>query len=107
MGTVRVNRFNDYWNTSIHFNFGIVRDQMSRDRFLLILRCIHFSDNADRTNTDRLKKIRMLIDSFNTKMATVYYPSRELSIEGSVLWRGRLLFRQYIRGKWHKYGIKI
>lgn len=95
MGTVRVNRFNDYWNTSRYFDFGIVRDQMSRDRF------IHYSDNADRTNTDRLKKIRMLIDSFNTKMAIMYYLSRELSIDGgTVLWRGRLLFRQYIRGKW-------
>ena len=24
-----------------------------------------------------------------------------------VLWRGRLIFRQYIENKWHKYGVKL
>lgn len=41
-------------------------------------------------------------------MRTVYYPQRELSLDESmVLWRGRLYFRQYIKGKKHKYGIKL
>jgi hypothetical protein len=41
-------------------------------------------------------------------MNECYYPSRELSIdEFMVLWRGRLRFRQYIKGKRHKFGIKL
>lgn len=109
MGTVRINRFNDYWNTSRYFDFSFVREQMSRDRFLLILRCLHFSTN-DRVGceNDRLHKVRLLIDHFTTIMQTVYYPCKELSLdEGTVLWRGRLIFRQYIKGKRHKYGVKI
>lgn len=38
-------------------------------------------------------------------MLHIYYPQKELSLE--VLWRRRLLFRQYIKGKRHKYGIKL
>lgn len=41
-------------------------------------------------------------------MSSVYYPGKELSLDESMmLWRGRLLFRQYIKGKRHKYGIKF
>uniref|UniRef100_A0A1B6LFF4 PiggyBac transposable element-derived protein domain-containing protein n=1 Tax=Graphocephala atropunctata TaxID=36148 RepID=A0A1B6LFF4_9HEMI len=107
MGTVRLNRINDYWKTGRFFNFPVVREQMSRDRFLLILRCIHFADNSKASN-DRLMKVRLLVDYFNAKMDAVYYPCRELSLdEGMILWRGRLFFRQYIKGKRHKYGIKV
>lgn len=41
-------------------------------------------------------------------MASLYYPKREISLVESMMgWRGRLGFRQYIRGKRHKYGIKL
>ena len=41
-------------------------------------------------------------------MLQMYYPGQELSLdEAMVLWRGCLIFRQYIKGKKHKYGIKI
>ncbi|XP_041369939.1 piggyBac transposable element-derived protein 4-like [Gigantopelta aegis] len=36
------------------------------------------------------------------------YAEKDLSIDESmVLWHGRLLFRQYIKNKCHKYGIKL
>lgn len=111
-GTVRLNRLQDYWKQHYLFNLPCFRDHMSRDRFLLILRCLHFSKNAQQPGQpqtpDRLHKVRRLIDDFNNKMTAVYYPQRELSLdEEMVLWRGRLLFRQYIKGKRHKYGIKL
>lgn len=104
MGTVRINRFNDYWNTSRYFDFKFVREQMSRDRFLVILRCLHFRKNdVENCQRDRLHNVRLLIDEFNTKMDNVYYPGKKLPLdEGTILWRGRLLFRQYIKGKRHK-----
>ncbi|KAJ8940578.1 hypothetical protein NQ314_010656 [Rhamnusium bicolor] len=50
----------------------------------------------------------VLIDIFNSRMELVYYPNKELSLDESmVLWRGRLRFRQYIKGKRHKFGIKL
>lgn len=59
-------------------------------------------------NNDPLYKIRDVIDYFNEKMNTCYYPGNELSLDESmVLWRGRLRFEQYIKKKRHKYGIKL
>lgn len=41
-------------------------------------------------------------------MNSIYSPCKELSLDESmVLWRGRLQFRQYIKNKRHKYGIKL
>jgi hypothetical protein len=41
-------------------------------------------------------------------MEKIYEPSKNLSIDESmVLWRGRLIFRQYIKNKKHEYGVKI
>lgn len=107
MGTIRLSRVNDYWKTDPLFDLSIFRKTMTRDRFLLILRCIHFSDNK-RQSDDRLKKVNILLDWFNNQMLRLYYPGKDLSLdEGMILWRGRLIFRQYIKGKRHRYGVKL
>lgn len=111
MGTIRLNRLNDYWKTHQLFNIPVFRSKMSRDRFLVILRCLHFSKNPEEHQpipADRLFKIRPLVDYFNNKMNEIYYPGKNICIDESmVLWRGRLFFRQYIKNKRHKYGIKL
>lgn len=108
-GTIRLNRLQDYWKKDWLFNiqcFGLV---MPRDRFQIILRCLHFSTcNPDANKNDTLAKISMMVDYFNNKMSSVYYPQKEMSLdEAMVLWRGRLRFRQYIKNKRHKYGVKL
>lgn len=106
-GTFRTNRLQDYWKTHRLFNLPAFREYMSRDRFLIILRCLHFAKNIE-TPSDRLHKVRPIIDHFNNIMSNIYYPGKELSLdEAMVLWRGRLLIRQYIKGKRHKFGIKF
>lgn len=105
-GTITLSRLCDYWNTGPLFDIPVFRKFMSRNRFLIIMRCLHFSSEEDPD--DRLAKIRPVIDFFNNKMQSIYYPGRELSLdEAMVLWRGRLQFRQYIKNKRHKYGIKL
>ncbi|XP_063932857.1 piggyBac transposable element-derived protein 4-like isoform X2 [Zophobas morio] len=110
MGTIHINRLQDYWRTHHLFNLVCFSQRMSRNRFLLILRCLHLAKNPlpDKTAPlDKLHKIRPIVDYFNKRMFEVYSPSRELSIDESLLaWRGRLGFRQYLPGKAHKYGIK-
>lgn len=107
MGTIKMNRINDYWKTHYLFNLPTFRSFMSRNRFLLILRALHFNDN-NLPNQNSLSKIAPLIDFFNSRMAEIYYPNKELALDESmVLWRGRLGFRQYMQGKRHKYGIKL
>lgn len=105
MGNIKMPKIQDYWKKDKLFKtcFG---EYMSRDRFLLILRFLHFV-KSDSTNTDRLYKIRSIVDYFNNKMQNIYNAGKELSLdEPMVIWRGRLSFRQYIKGKRHKYGIK-
>lgn len=111
MGNIRLNRIQDYWKTDPLFNLRAFANNMSRNRFLLILRALHFAQNPDNdevTPPDRLYKIRNIMNLFNSRMSEIFYPSREMSLDESmVLWRGRLTFRQYIKNKRHKYGIKL
>lgn len=84
---------------------------MSRDRFFLILRSLNFADNPNREErmpNDRLYKIRPLLNYFREKIKNIYYPNKNLSFDESMLlWRGRLVFRQYLKNKRHKYEMKL
>ena len=70
---------------------------MSRNRFQLIQRYLHFNDNnAAGTNEDRLYKIRTILDIVVNNFRTNYIPDREISLDQGMLgWRGRLQFRVY------------
>ncbi|XP_017757887.1 PREDICTED: uncharacterized protein LOC108549141 [Eufriesea mexicana] len=53
-------------------------------------------------------KINLISQHFNETMDRIYKSGRKLCIdEAIVVWRGRLVFRQYIKNKRHKYGIKL
>uniref|UniRef100_A0A1B6DFG4 Uncharacterized protein n=1 Tax=Clastoptera arizonana TaxID=38151 RepID=A0A1B6DFG4_9HEMI len=111
-GTIQMNRIQDYWKKDPLFNINIFSKFMGRDRFLSILRYLYFykPPNVPIPNETRdpLAKISNIIDYFNNKMLSIYSPQRELLLdEAMVLWRGRLRFRQYIKGKGHKYGMKL
>ena len=59
-------------------------------------------------DNDRLSKMRMIIEHFNKTMLELITPEKNLSIDESImLWCGRLIFRQYIKNKRHKFGIKF
>lgn len=106
MGTIQLSRLQDYWKKDRLFSMPIFGQQMSRNRFLLIMRCLHFT--SEEESEDPLFKVRSIIDYFNNKMTECYYPAQQLSLDESmVLWRGRLSFRQFIKNKRHKYGIKL
>lgn len=80
---------------------------MSRNRFLLLLRTLHFVDNDIQENI-RLHKIEPLSTYSNHKMSEIYESSENLALDESmVLFQGRLFFRQYLKNKRHKYGIKL
>lgn len=111
MGNIKLSRLQDYWKQDPLYNISIFGKCMSRNRFLLIMRCLHFTRNPDENEPvpeDRLYKVRNIINGFNQRMGDVFYPVREHSLDESmVLWRGRLTFRQYIKNKRHRYGIKL
>jgi hypothetical protein len=74
---------------------------MSRNRFLLILRALHFGHPNENQN-EKLFRIQPIINYFNNKKDDIYYPEKNLSIDESmILWIGRLKFRQYISTSRH------
>lgn len=80
---------------------------MKRDRFLLLLKFWHFSDDSSN-DTNKLRKIYDLTNMLNRRFQEVLTPGKYLVIDESMIpWRGRLSFKQYIKNKTHKYGVKI
>ena len=106
MGIVRLPTIELYWSRDVLYRFNGFTSVMSRNRFQEILRFWHFSNNEEEVS--RLGKVMPLIDHLNNKMKEIYQPERGLSIDESMmLWRGRLVFKQYIKNKRHKYGVKF
>ncbi|KAG5868230.1 hypothetical protein JTB14_014176 [Gonioctena quinquepunctata] len=96
-----------YWSTDVLYK-NQVSQVLSRNRFEMLLRMIHFSDRENETNNDRLYKIRPVLDMLNNSFQQTYTVGQEMVINESMIpWRGRLKFRQYIPTKSHKYGAKL
>jgi len=82
---------------------------MSRIRFQLIQRYLHFNDsNTAATNEDRLYKICTILDIVVNKFRTNYITDKEISPDEIMLsWQDHLQFRVYNRSKIKKYGILV
>jgi hypothetical protein len=121
MGIVHKPRLNMYWSTDtlIHtpiFSQLIRRDRFllinKFDRFLLINKFLHFANNDNNDvrdpNRDRLFKIREVTNMFKNQWKRVYTPGQNLCVDESlVLFKGRLAFKQYIKTKRSRFGIKF
>lgn len=85
-----------------------VPDIMARNRFELLLRMFHVSDNEKVQPGDRLSKINNLVKMLNEKFKMYVEPKDKVCIDESVVpFLGRLIFRQYLKNKRHRYGVKI
>lgn len=108
MGNISMPSIKCYWSTkNVLYAHPIFGKVMSRNRFEQILRCLCFTKKDD-IKSSRLHKIEQVADHIMQNIQKVYYPGKNLSLdEALLLWRGRLLFRQYIPNKSAKYGIKL
>jgi hypothetical protein len=106
-------RLKGNWSKLEHFFMAFYENTMKQDRFLHNLRFLHFSDNRnepDKTdeNCDRLCKMRTIFDKLNDAYAKYYSPTENIAIdEITVLFKGRVVFKQYIPQKHKRFGIKI
>ena len=109
MGLVQMPEIEYYWNKSKLFGSEVIQNTMSRDRFELLLKFLHFSNNQEEhADQDRLFKLRPLLDFLRARFKSIDVPGSVISIDETMVpWKGRLLFKQYIPGKAHKYGVKI
>jgi hypothetical protein len=114
MGIVHKPRMHMYWAKDELIRTPIFGEIMARDRFYILLRFLHFSDNKDPLydaadpNRDRLYKVRPFIRKIQARCRRVYYPGKNLCVDESLLlYKGRLLFKQCIRTKRARFGIKF
>lgn len=81
---------------------------MGRDRYLQILRNLHFANNAEAEANNRLHKVQYVLEEIKRRFKSEFYPFQNLVIDESmILFKGRLSFKQYIKTKRHRFGIKL
>ena len=111
MGIIHKARLTMYWSKDSILATPIFNQVMRRDRFLL-LRFLHFADNAQYNpadpDGDKLYKLRSIINMIKDRCCRVYSPGKCLSMDESfVLFKGRLSFKQYISSKRARFSIKL
>ena len=96
MGHVQKGDLQSYWSTDLLIHTPILGKIMSRDRYIHILRCLHFHDNEEIVNHPSVK-IKSVIGHVQSKFSAVLTPGKNLCIDESLLlWKDRLRFKQYI-----------
>lgn len=105
MGIVKLPAIYTYWSKDLFYKNAFVPQVMSRNRFQLLLKMIHFA-NDDEIGSDRLGKVRKLLELLEKNFLS-RNPGEILVVDESMIpWRGRLIFRQYNPRKSDKYGVK-
>ncbi|XP_067113917.1 piggyBac transposable element-derived protein 4-like [Osmerus mordax] len=108
MGIVKKSALRDYWSTDPMVMTPFFTSLFSQDRFLVLLRCLHFVDEEIENVSDPLYKIRDVQSGLISAFNRVFVPYRDLCIDESLmLWKGRLAFKQYIPRKKHRIGVKF
>jgi hypothetical protein len=112
MGIVYKPRLPMYWSTDEIYHTNIFSQVIPRDRFLLLLRFLHFANNdennPDDPERDRLHKIRHFSNLIRERCKAVVEPGQHICVDESlVLYKGRLTFKQYIRTKRARFGVKF
>ncbi|GFO14486.1 PiggyBac transposase uribo1 [Plakobranchus ocellatus] len=108
-GLVKKPHWRMYWSKDPP-TFAAILD---RNRYELLMKFFHFSDNSaepprNSFQRDRLYKIRPLVDHFSRTFSGAFTPFQNICIDESLLlFKGRIIFRQYIPLKRARFGIKL
>lgn len=111
MGLCNRGRIDEYWTTGT-LEMPQFRQIMSKNRFFLILRFLHFVDNDYldlnlHGNDRKTSKIAPILDHCNRKFMEMCVPEQHLSLDESLLlWKGRLSWIQCICSEAARFGIK-
>ena len=101
MGLVTKPNLSSYWSTDPALNSPFFPSIMPRDRFLQILRYLHFADNTQAPRADSADYNKLY------KFQQVYKPDRQLAIDETLIkFKGKVHFRQFIPIKPGRFGIK-
>lgn len=106
-GLVSLPSYDLYWSTSAIFKTEF-STFMSRNRFEILLQMIHFADNSQADPNNRLYKLGSVINNVMTNSNNCMQPYDSFCIDESLIkFMGRLSFKQYIKNKKSRFGIKL
>ncbi|XP_020298701.1 piggyBac transposable element-derived protein 4-like [Pseudomyrmex gracilis] len=107
MGHVVKGQLKDYWSQDPLLYILIYGESLSQNRYLQILRYLHFFNNEEVSNHP-LKKIKLVMDHLKEKFGNTIIAGEKLCIgESLVLWKEKLKFKQFVPLKRHRFGMKI
>lgn len=100
-----------YWSTREILRTPIFGDTMSRDRFFLLMKFLHFTDNDspdDQHPYPKLGKLWPVLTRLVDKFQALYTPERDVSVDESLLrFKGRLSWKQFMPLKRARFGLKF
>lgn len=103
MGLEQRSDLKDYWSTMDSDDFPFFRSVFSRDRFLQIFGMLHVGEMTG----SKKQKIQPLLELLLPLFQDHFTPDQAIAIDESVIsFKGRVHFRQYLKGKPHPWGIK-
>lgn len=112
LGAILLSGYAKYPNKRMFWNSGedtpkILLNSMRLNRFEQLIRHMHFNDNLRNDSTDKLYKLRPLIDDLNKNFREHGGLDEYLSIDESMIpYYGKHHAKQYIKGKPIRFGYK-
>jgi hypothetical protein len=93
MSRVKKLKITEYWSKDPLISTHQFTAYMSRDRYLLLLRLLHFNENETQIPGDRLYKLIPIVDHLKNVFSEVFTPFQNICIDESLtLFKGRVLF---------------
>ncbi|XP_043524705.1 piggyBac transposable element-derived protein 4-like [Frieseomelitta varia] len=106
MARIHKTSLSEYWSKDKLIRTESFGEIMSRDRYTLLLKILHFCDNNNE-NYDPIIKIRHILEKLKTSFKTAFYPYEKLCIDESLLlFKGRCYFKQCVPSKRSRFEIK-
>ncbi|KAJ6636741.1 PiggyBac transposable element-derived protein 2, partial [Pseudolycoriella hygida] len=96
------------WDCGSDMRNEFVSDSMRRERFITIMRFMHWADNSQMSLVDKVWKVRPVVDMLQTKFLENFVPTEHLNYDESMIkYYGRHSMKQLIRGKPIRFGYKV
>lgn len=110
MGVTHLPRYAMYWKKDVMCSGPPIfcKEVMSRDRFLSIMKFLRFSSVRQVRKNVPSTRIEPYLDMLRERCQWIMRPHKNVAVdEALILWKGRLSFRQFIKTKRSRFGVKV